>query len=74
MKDRTEQIYLRAFLEAYAANAHRTEGNLPGGGRLFEERRPGGAKLEPVNWCVFCRGEIATGDVCRPCHDEERDR
>lgn len=35
MKRQPEQVYLRTFLEAYAANPHRTEANLPGGGSLF---------------------------------------
>lgn len=35
MRKQPEQVYLRTFLEAYAANPHTTEGNLPGGGSLF---------------------------------------
>lgn len=35
-RDKHGQVLLTTFLEAYAASPHRTEGNLPGGGRLFE--------------------------------------
>jgi hypothetical protein len=68
-----EQVYLRTFLEAYAANPHRTEGNLPGGGRLFETCA---RAVEPIpdDGCVFCRAVIRSGDVCQACHDAGRDK
>jgi hypothetical protein len=72
-RDKDGQVLLATFLQAYAASPHRTEGNLPGGGRLFETCA---RAVEPIpdDCCVFCRAVIRSGDVCRACHDAGRDK
>lgn len=83
-RDKNGQALVPGFLEAASRTALRTEGNLPGGGGLFDidrmrtglERTPDQAGLFAPGTCGRCGGDGAAGaaGLCAGCdHEAEAD-